>query len=85
MTLPVAIRERVPDYHAIKRALAGASGQRKRLVNLALTEAEALAWQSGMPDLVFLTLAEEKLDALEQWFVRQERMRGLSAQWSLTE
>ena len=78
-------REKLPVYHRIARALANAAEPRKRLIELAVNEAEALAWQSGHPDLVFLALAEEKLDALDTWIARQEKLRVRSAQWSLSE
>jgi hypothetical protein len=84
-SLPTATREKVPGYHPIQRALANAPEPRKRLIELALNEAEALAWETGVPDLVFLTLAEEKLDALNGWLDRQEKVRVRSAQWSLSE
>ena len=48
------------------------SGERQRLIDLALNEAEALAWQTPFPHLVFATLAEEKARAAAQWRVRQE-------------
>jgi hypothetical protein len=46
-----------------------------RLVQLTLNEAEALAWQTGVPDLVFPTLAEEKLRRLRLWSARQRAIR----------
>jgi type II secretory pathway predicted ATPase ExeA len=84
VTLP-ATRDKLPVYHRIHRALASAPEPRKRLIELAVNEAEALAWQTGLPDLVFLTLAEEKLDALDTWLARQEKLRVRTAQWSLSE
>lgn len=54
-------------------------------MQLAVNEAEAAAYQTGVPDLVFLTLAEEKLDAVSAWLDRQEKVRVQSAQWSLSE
>jgi hypothetical protein len=80
-----AVRAKVPSYHPIQRALNSAPEARRKLVQLAVNEAEAAAWQSGVPDLVFLTLAEEKLDALDAWLDRQEKVRVRSAQWSLSE
>jgi hypothetical protein len=78
-------REKVPGYHPLQRALANAPLDRRRMLDLAVNEAEALAWQSGVPGLVFLTLAEEKLDAVNRWLDRQEKLRIRSAQWSLAE
>jgi hypothetical protein len=82
---PIATIDKVPGYHPIQRALANAPEARKRLLELAMNEAEALAWQTGVQNLVFLTLAEEKLDALDTWLARQEKVRVRTAQWSLSE
>jgi hypothetical protein len=41
----------------------------------ALKEAEALAWETGVPELVLLTLAEEKAAGVALWHDRQESMR----------
>lgn len=46
----------------------------ERVLRLALNEAEALAWQTEMPHLVFPALAEEKVRALARWNVRQRSM-----------
>ena len=43
----------------------------EHLLRLALIEAEALAWQSGVPQLVFPTLAREKAQAAAAWHRRQ--------------
>ena len=85
LTLPMTERQKVPGYHPIQRALANAPAPRKRLLELAMNEAEALAWETGVPNLVFLTLAEEKLDALNAWLARQESLRVRGAQFSLSE
>ncbi len=42
-----------------------------RLLNLALNEAEALAWQTDFPYLVFPLLAAEKAKAILAWDKRQ--------------
>lgn len=47
----------------------------ERVLKLALNEAEALAWQSGVPHLVFLTLAREKAEAVARWHARQQSLR----------
>ena len=58
-----------------------------RLSRLALNEAEALAWQSGFPLLVFPALAEEKIRALMAWRDYQASIRrvnpapGSGARW----
>jgi len=43
-----------------------------RVLFLALNEAEALAWQTGVPHLVYPALAEEKVRAVARWSVRQQ-------------
>ena len=48
---------------------------RERLVRLALNEAEALAWQTRYPHLLFPTLALEKVQAVAQWDARQRQIR----------
>ena len=54
----------------------------RHLLHLALNEAEALAWQTPFPDLLFPVLAEEKATALKHWAARQrvvQRARASSA------
>jgi hypothetical protein len=51
----------------------------ERLVRLALNEAEAAAWQTQYPHLVFPALATEKVQAVAAWgahqrFVRPDRL-----------
>jgi hypothetical protein len=57
--------------------------ERKRLLELALNEAEALACQTGVPELVLLTLAEEKVRTARQWLARQDEFKNRSQQWQL--
>ena len=42
---------------------------------LALNEAEALAWQTEFPQLFFPTLAMEKVQAVATWRARQRALR----------
>lgn len=42
------------------------------LLQLALNEAEALAWETSFPQLVFPVLAEERLEKLVGWAQRQK-------------
>ena len=49
--------------------------QHPRLFRLALNEAEALAWQTGFPQLFFPLLAREKALALAVWHSRQQAIR----------
>jgi hypothetical protein len=46
-----------------------------QVLRLALNEAEALAWQTGFPQLVFPTLALEKAQAVATWHERQSSLR----------
>ena len=46
----------------------------ERLVRLALNEAEAVAWQTKYPHLLFPALATEKVEAVAAWNARQESM-----------
>jgi hypothetical protein len=46
-----------------------------QLVQLALNEAEALAWQTSYPHLLFPELAVEKVQAVAAWQTRQESVQ----------
>jgi len=48
----------------------------ERLFKLALNEAEALAWQTEYPHLVFPALAVEKVQAVATWERQQRRIGG---------
>jgi len=64
------------------RDFGGTSEAQRHLLHLALNEAEALAWQTPFPDLLFPVLAEEKATALKHWAARQrvvQRARASSA------
>jgi hypothetical protein len=50
----------------------------QRLLELAVNEAEAIAWQSGFPQLFFPTLATEKARAITNWHLRQQSLRSPS-------
>lgn len=47
----------------------------EHLLRLALNEAEALAWQTEYPHLVFADLAAEKARAVNAWRKHQQTMR----------
>lgn len=51
----------------------------QRVLELAVNEAEALAWETGFPQLVFPTLAVEKARAAAGWHARQQRLLGYRA------
>lgn len=60
--------------------------EKKRLLKLAVNEAEALACQTGVPELVLLTLAEEKVQATRRWLARQSALNNRNFgrdQWQL--
>ena|SRR2546425_10739327 len=48
-----------------------ALGAQDHLLRLAINEAEALAWQTAYPHLVFPALAAEKAQAVATWHARQ--------------
>jgi len=45
------------------------------MVELAVNEAEALAWQTDFPQLFFPALAVEKASAVAAWNARQQALR----------
>lgn len=57
----------------------------ERLLRLAVNEAEALAWQTTYPQLIFPTLATEKVQALAAWSAIQKLVRQSSPTLSLAE
>ncbi|HEV2318797.1 MAG TPA: hypothetical protein VGV18_03550 [Verrucomicrobiae bacterium] len=48
----------------------------QRLFRAALNEAESLAWETDYPQLVFPTLAEEKIAAISYWDDRGGRLQS---------
>jgi hypothetical protein len=50
-------------------------GSNQHVLELAINEAEALAWQTEFPQLVFPTLATEKAYAVAGWHRRQQALR----------
>jgi hypothetical protein len=63
----------------IERAKKGIAAEFREIVEsnqksfqLALNEAEALAWQTDYPQLVFPDLAVEKIQAVATWQTRQQ-------------
>ena len=59
----------------IEREFSSLLQQHPRLVQLSLNEAEALAWETGIPHLVLPVLATERIQGLAAWNVRQESIR----------
>lgn len=58
--------------HEFSRRMAGD----EQLLKAAINEAEALAWQTPYPHLLFPALAEEKAAAAQQWAARQRTLRA---------
>lgn len=58
----------------MRRDFAGLWESRPRQFDLAINEAAALAWLTEVPELVFPSLAREKIEALAQWHCRQESL-----------
>jgi len=52
----------------------GMVADHEQLLRLALNEAEALAWESHYPELVFQDLAEEKAQTVVNWVARQQSL-----------
>ena len=50
-------------------------GLSDRMARLALNEAEALAWQTDYPHLLFPALALEKVQSAADWNRRQQNLR----------
>jgi len=78
MTRIAAAKEKIftESQHAI--------GAPERLIHLALNEAEAIAWQTTYPHLLFPTLATEKVQALAAWNANQRSVRRSSPIYSRT-
>lgn len=66
---------RLAEFYAAGLDLHKKPFETQRLIRLALNEAEALAVQSGVPELVLPTLAEEKVRNVRKWALRQARIR----------
>lgn len=49
--------------------------EHQNLLRLAVNEAEALAWQTEYPQLLFPSLATEKAYAIADWHARQQLLR----------
>ncbi len=72
-------RAREAIFAEASRAL----GAPERLLRLALIEAEAAAWQTPYPHLVFPVLATEKVQAVAAWNARQQSVRRTSPVFAL--
>lgn len=54
--------------------------EQRHVFGLALKEAEALAWNTPVPLLVFPLLAYEKLKLLDRWNRRQKRVKEMQGE-----
>lgn len=71
-----ALRETVaPAKQALLQEYQNQVGEHSQLLRLALNEAEALAWETDYPHLLFPMLAVEKAQAAVAWHQRQQLMR----------
>lgn len=59
---------------AILAEARGTLDVQERLLRLTMNEAEGLAWQTMYPQLVFPSLAVEKIQRAAQWTRRQRRI-----------
>jgi len=67
------------------REFGTAIGGHNQLLQSALNEAEALAWQTPYPHLLFPVLAQEKASAINRWAARQRTVFRASRELSLAE
>jgi hypothetical protein len=68
----VAQMRRAKD--AIRAEFNGTFQAQEHLLRLALNEAEALAWQTDFPQLVFPDLAMEKAQEVAAWQAKQRQL-----------
>ncbi|HTD66360.1 MAG TPA: hypothetical protein VK846_07510 [Candidatus Limnocylindria bacterium] len=81
-----AIRDAVARAkEAVLREYAHLAEEHGRVLRLALNEAEALAWQTDFPHLVFPALAAEKAQATVAWHRRERAVRGAAAELAFAE
>ena len=71
--------------NGLVREFGTAIGGQSQLLRAALNEAEALAWQTSYPHLLFPVLAAEKASAVNRWAARQRTVLRASRQLSLAE
>ena len=71
--------------NGLVREFGTALGGQNQLLQAALNEAEALAWQTPFPHLLFPLLAHEKASAASRWAARQRTVHRATREMSLTE
>jgi hypothetical protein len=67
----------VTDFHEAFKS-------HEQLLNRAVGEAEALAWQTAFPQLVFPTLAMEKIQVVAGWGARQEIIKQRNSAYPMS-
>jgi hypothetical protein len=60
---------------SVMREFDSPTREQAQMLRLALNEAEALAWQTPYPHLLFPVLAQEKAQSARQWAERQLDVR----------
>ena len=60
---------------SVERDFSALVEEQSRLLRLALNEAEAIALQTGFPELLFPILAQEKAVKVAAWHERQKSVR----------
>jgi len=61
----------------------GAFAMQQQLLQLAIVEADALAWQTDYPHLLFPSLATEKIERAAQWRTRQHFLMRNTSPYAL--
>lgn len=69
--------------NGLVREFGTAIGGHNALLRSALNEAEALAYQTAYPHLLFPLLAEEKASQINHWAARQRRVQRASREFAL--
>jgi hypothetical protein len=69
--------------NGLVREFGTAIGGHNALLRSALNEAEALAYQTAYPHLLFPVLAEEKASQINHWAARQRRVQRASREFAL--
>jgi len=63
---------------AILTEAQGSTQASEQMLRLAVNEAEAIAWQTNVPHLIFPTLALERVQAVTNWSARQQVVRRVN-------
>ena len=66
---------------SVQREFGRAMAGYEQLLKAAVNEAEAVAWQTPYPHLLFPALAEEKAAEVQHWAVQQRAIRQGTRSW----